>query len=235
MSGIFKRVSDQYTITNANISLPTNVTIGGSSITNLTVGGINNNAQMVVNGNLIVTGTQYILNSITSTVQNSEIVLNAGIDQNTYPTQNASLSVDRGNQNTVSIMWNEVARRWMLTNDGIHYTGIASQISGGYYLSAVLDDPTPTLGNTLVTNGYSITSLGNTDVKINPGSGYLKIDSVIKLPELVTGPTANIAGYNLVYSKSPAGGGSGLFVTNEVGSEQELVTKRKAIVYALIF
>ena len=31
-----------------------------------------------------------------------------------------------------------------------------------------------------------------------------------------------------------AGGGSGVFVTNSLGANQELVTKRKAIVYALI-
>lgn len=59
-------------------------------------------------------------------------------------------------------------------------------------------------------------------------------------PEL--GGDLEIAGFSIERSSvsvslalnTEAGGGSGVFVTNSLGANQELVTKRKAIVYALI-
>jgi hypothetical protein len=65
------------------------------------------------------------------------------------------------------------------------------------------------------------------------GAGELVINPVITLPEQVSDPSSAV-GETRIYAKTPAGGGSGVFVANQ-DTTDELVTKSKAIVFGLIF
>jgi hypothetical protein len=232
--GINKKISTTYTIS-SSVDEYSNVVIGGSSASFIV--GTGTNATLTVNGNLVVLGEQLIYNSTTGHISNSEIILNAGVSSNIPSNLNAAITVDRGSDLPSSITWNGITKRWTLTNDGVSYHNLATQASPGNYLTAVIDDTDPILGGNLDTNSMTITSSSN--VIIAP-VGNVEIDAVIQLKELSatstpTIPTTSIPGFNQLYAEVPAGGGSGVFVTNEAGVSQELVTKRKAIVYSLIF
>lgn len=232
MANIVKKISAPYVIASA--------TPGGAAVIDLG-DAVSKNAEVSINGNLVVTGTQTVFTAVNLAVGNHEIVLNAYtpaipgsiIDANTDPGfGNAFIVIDRQIYNTanVSIMWNQPLGQWMLTNDGVTYDKIVTSNNG--YLTAIVEDTNPVLGANLHTNSFSITS--NSNVVISPTLNT-QIDSVIQLKELSVAPTANIAGYNTVYAATPDAGGSGVFVLNESSKNEELVTKRKAIVYSLIF
>ena len=65
------------------------------------------------------------------------------------------------------------------------------------------------------------------------GTGELVVNPVITMPEQGSDPTP-ASGETRIYAKTPAGGGSGVFVANQ-DTTDELVTKSKAIVFGLIF
>lgn len=65
------------------------------------------------------------------------------------------------------------------------------------------------------------------------GTGEINIVDVTKVTEQGSDPTG-VAGFTKVYAKTPASGGSGVFVAN-INTTDELVTKSKAIVFGLIF
>jgi hypothetical protein len=97
-----------------------------------------------------------------------------------------------------------------------------------------------------VVNGAQRASLSdngftNDNIKIqnNSISNYandnLLIDSILSLENRLADP-ATISGYISLYSKAePGGGGTGLYFVNTKGIRDELISKRKSIVYSLIF
>lgn len=75
----------------------------------------------------------------------------------------------------------------------------------------------------------------NTDLILEAnGSGEIVLNSVVALAEQLSNPVA-VSGYSQVYAKTPGGGGTGVYFTNTTNGSDELVSKRKAIVYGLIF
>ena len=92
------------------------------------------------------------------------------------------------------------------------------------FRSQVRDDTSPKLGGNLDVLGQSIFS---------SNTGVVKLDSNLSVKETTVDPN-KISGYNTIYAKTAAGGGTGLYVTSDYVTNQELVSKTKAIVYALI-
>lgn len=84
-----------------------------------------------------------------------------------------------------------------------------------------------TISNTAVSQDLTFETTGGS------GDFYIKGGDVIKIQNRSTNPTA-VASHTKVYTKTPAGGGSGVFVANQ-DTTDELVTKSKAIVFGLIF
>ena len=176
---------------------------------------------LVVNGNLRVVGTVASVSTTNTTVTDNVITLNQGETGAGVTAVYSGIEVDRGLLNTVALRWNEALDIWELTSDGITYSQIAV---GGGVLSNVVEDTTPQLGGDLDVLGHSIYSSTTETV---PFDVNLMVKYTTVAPSVVMG-------YNVVYAKTPAGGGSGLYVTNTTYQNQELVTKTKAIVYALI-
>lgn len=85
-------------------------------------------------------------------------------------------------------------------------------------------------GSTIATN--TVTS----DIVINPGPNYtVEIQEAIKLAKSSTSTYAAEDNKNIVYySTATGGGGTGLYYVNTTNSD-ELVSRRKAIIYGIIF
>lgn len=71
---------------------------------------------LTLSGNLIVNGTNTILNTDTLQVEDNEIVLNSSVSGS--PSLNAFIKVKRGVANDVSISWNEVSDKWQIDSVG---------------------------------------------------------------------------------------------------------------------
>ncbi len=176
---------------------------------------------LVVNGNLRVVGVVANVSTTNTQVSDNIITLNQGEAGSGVTAVYSGIEVDRGLLNKVAFRWNESTVSWELTNDGISYVPIATGIGT---LFNVVEDTSPQLGGDLDVLGQNIFS-SNTQT--------VSFDTNLSIKNTTVDPTAT-AGYNVVYAKTPAGGGSGLYITNTSSQNQELVTKTKAIVYALI-
>lgn len=188
----------------------------------------------VVHGNLQVQGNTVSQSNLD--VTDNIISVNVGETGNGVTLETAGLSVDRGGLPNTALLWNESVSSWTLTNDGSNYSVI---------LADVVSDTSPQLGGDLDVNGFEIQSIGADDLILDAtgsgnivlmaNTGYLVFDDFILLPKQVSDPNV-VVDNNFVYHKTVASGGSGLFVhNNEMGdSPDELVSKRKAILYGLI-
>jgi hypothetical protein len=160
-------------------------------------------------GNLIVTGTETKLQSIESTVNDRIITLNKLDDD----TMQAGVL---GGDSTSGI---EVDRGTLTTA----------------YLKFRESDDAWILNNGDGTARYILTSVSSSS-----GAGLTAVVEDLQ-PEL--GGNLSLAGNTIkdtdanveIKFNTVAGGGTGIFVTNDSSIEKELVTKRKAFIYALIF
>jgi len=75
---------------------------------------------MVISGNLTVSGTTTTVSSETLAVADNIIDLNSNFTSGT-PSENAGIKVKRGDSNDVQVRWNESTDRWGFTNDGSTY------------------------------------------------------------------------------------------------------------------
>lgn len=174
-----------------------------------------NTSLVTINGNLIVTGDSTSIDSTNTTIWDNVITLNAGTSPSSAPVLDAGIEVDRGTQANVQLRWKESYQKWQITNDGSTFGNIAfTSATGGTDISANLDLKSYTI--------YSSTG------------ELVKIDDNIALQTTASAPMAQ-AGYNVIYSMAPAGGGSGLYVNNNSTASAELATQSAAIKYAIIF
>jgi hypothetical protein len=91
------------------------------------------------------------------------------------------------------------------------------------------------LGNTLVANNATIGTYNNTDLTLYAdGTGHVFLQDVLKM-QFITDPTpSNVASTVQLLANTPGSGGTGLYFVNSSGSD-ELISKKKATVLALIF
>ena len=180
-----------------------------------------NSHSLIVNGNLKVLGTVSNIATTNTQLTDNTITLNQGESGYGVTAVYSGIEIDRGTAQSVSLRWNEALSRWELTTDGSTFVKISTGNNG---LPAVVEDPTPQLGGNLDVFARSIFS-SNTQI--------IKHDTNVAIQNTTVAPSIT-SGYNTVYAQTPGGGGSGLFITNSTTQQQELVTKTKAIVYALI-
>jgi hypothetical protein len=94
------------------IGLPDDVTISGN---------------LLVGGNLNVTGTVNSVNTTQVNIEDNKINLNTNFTGS--PTTDAGIRVERGTSSDVEILWNESDDKWTLTNNGTDYHSIARKHS----------------------------------------------------------------------------------------------------------
>jgi len=90
------------------IGLPNDVTIGNN---------------LIVTGDLTVSGTTTTINTSELSIGDNIITLNS--DEAGAPSQNAGVEIERGTSTNVAIRWNETTDNWEFTNDGTNYINLA--------------------------------------------------------------------------------------------------------------
>jgi hypothetical protein len=178
-----------------------------------------------IDGNLQVGGDSQTITQTNTDITDNIITLNKGETGPgvTVASGSAGLQVDRGNVYQPVLRWYEPEMRWQITNNGSTYGNIAT--TTGASGASVADDTAPALGGNLDTRSYTIYSSTQANVTV---------DTNLAIRTTSVAPIA-VAGYNIIYSQTPSGGGSGLYVTNPTQTAQELATKRAAIKYSIIF
>ena len=188
---------------------------------------------LTVTGSLIVAGDTTEVNSTNLAITDKTIVLNKGeLGAGVTSPVHSGIEIERGTATNVGLRYNDTSDAWELTNDGATWANVLSGASVG--ILNVVEDLSPQLGGPLDVNGQTITSASNGDIIIDPnGSGQLKINHEVSLQNQGSDPSST-ASYNKLYAKTPGNGGSGVFFVNSTSSD-ELVSKTKAMVFALIF
>ena len=80
-------------------------------------------ANVIITGNLTVSGTTTTVNSATLSIADNLITLNSDYT-GSGPSENAGIEVERGTQTNVKLRWNETADKWQITNNGSAYFDI---------------------------------------------------------------------------------------------------------------
>ena len=112
----------------------TAITTSGGTIT----GTLNVSSNVFIGGNLIVQGTQTVVDSTIVQVADNIVTLNAAIDQASAPVLDAGIEIDRGSSANVSLLWNESSDKWTATNDGTNYFNIGADSGETYANGAFL-------------------------------------------------------------------------------------------------
>ena len=193
-----------------------------------------------VKGDLVVTGETSSVSETNLNISNNTILLNEGESGAGITAGEAAIVVDRGSVNDVTsgygagLRFNETTDKWQVSVDGSTWSDLGVVAGGGTALENVVEDITPQLGGDLDVNGQSIVSAGGGDIIIAPDTGGdVYIDADLKLKLRTGDPTAE-AGYNILYHKTEGSGGSGVYFRT-TSTNDELVSKSKAIVFGIIF
>lgn len=112
----------------------TGITTSGGSIS----GSLNVSSNVWIGGNLIVQGTQTVVDSTIVQVADNIVTLNSAIDQASAPVLDAGIEIDRGSSANVSLLWNESSDKWTATNDGTNYFNIGADSGETYANGAFL-------------------------------------------------------------------------------------------------
>lgn len=189
---------------------------------------------ITIDGNLTVLGGTTNVSTTDLAIVDNTIVLNSGESGAGVSATTAGIVIDRGTLPDTGIRYNESSDNWQFTNDGSTWYDFVSSATIGGFITSVVDDTTPQLGGNLDVNNFAITSAGSDIVLQAGGSGLFKVNQEISLLEQVTDETPTV-GYNKVYAKVPGLGDSGIFYVASDGTTDELISKRKSVVYSLIF
>lgn len=181
------------------------------------------NGVTTIIGNLVVIGKQTIVGSIDTYIADNIITLNANVTTGD-PVLNAGIEVRRGDYPTVSFIWNELIDRWQITDDGITF---------GNLMMRLRDDPDPHLGGHLYVNDYEIRSDPGQNIIFNPGTDETTANAAVEI-KYTSGNVDPVFGSTLLTANIPGNGQTGLYVTNFVADNEELITKKKSIIYSLV-
>jgi hypothetical protein len=214
---IIKNVSGPYTINTINHEDP--ITLDSNVV--------------IINGNLRINGDTYMLNYTTASVSNtyiadSTITLNQGVTGT--PILNAGLEVNRGTSPKVYLYWNEDVNQWQITNDGTLFSNIVATSTG---VTKLNEDSAPELSANLNVGPNWIVS--NTSIHLT-SSQTINTEAPLALKISATSPSA-LPHFNILHGGNVAAGGTGVYVTageQNIVSE-ELISKKRAIVYSIIF
>jgi hypothetical protein len=196
---------------------------------------------VIINGSLSVYGSNTFLGNITSAeVQQTYIVdnvitLNANATTLVTPYPGPSgIEVERGSVEYNAILrWYEPSKTWQIRSnvDGAVYYNLVATSTGN---TRVVDDVAPQLGGNLFTNSYAITNAtGN--IFLDPAT-TVSLNGNLSM-QIAGNTWGNAQAYNTLISNQVGAGGTGLYVTtgDRGVTNQELITKRRAIVYSIVF
>ena len=214
---------------------------------------------VVINGNLQIlgTGSQTIINTANTSIYDTVITLNAGFNSVLTPssTLESGFEINRGDARLKPrIEWREAyvgattdkPQGWSITFEKADQT-VAGPFpiqyyepgNGGFNIQRLADDPKPALGaNLQISSGFDVRAIPLFSSNVDSGTtGNVRIDSNLSLRKYSPVITSVTNNYNTITASNVGQGGTGLYVTSDEGGirNEELISKRRAIVYSIIF
>jgi hypothetical protein len=179
-----------------------------------------------INGNLVVLGKTSTIETTNTVIYDNIVTLNGGIIGSPF-VGNAGIEVNRGGgiYNNVAIVWDEVQSNWTARMADGTWKYIMQSNVGAIGLSAVIDDPNPSLGGNLNLNSYTVSS----------NVGNMKLQGNVQINNTLVIPTSSVTNATVLYSTVPNSGAAGIYVLNSASANEELVTKKRALGFSLIF
>lgn len=99
------------------------------------IGGIIS-GDLVITGNITVSGQTTYSNTVEILVGDNIIELNADLPITTPPTEDAGIKINRGSSANVSLLWNEGIEKWTFTVDGTNYSVIPTNTAVEFVTTA---------------------------------------------------------------------------------------------------
>lgn len=186
---------------------------------------------VIINGNLFARGDTTTISTTNTDIYDNIITLNKGVTGS--PILNAGITVVRGTSPNVDVRWNESTQNWQITNDGSVYYDLVATTTGN---TRLVDDASPQLGANLNVANFAIKNNDGDNIYLDP-TAALQLDGNIQIKKVANFPAPTIVNnYNIITSSNTGTGGTGLYVTNDEGiTNQELISKSRAVVYSIIF
>lgn len=202
-------------------------TVCGTGDINFTAN--NGSGGFYINGNLYVSGSTTTVQTINSVIDSQYVTVNGNISGT--PTLDAGLKVERGNEIDVFIKWSETVNAWQITNNGVDFANIATEP----ILRNLRQDTSPRLGNHLYTDCFEIRSPYPCNIKLNPGYDETNTRGALQIYHTLSVVTVPYEpGSSLLYAQGTGAGQTGLYTTTPEGFKEELITKRKSLIYSLL-
>ncbi len=130
----------QAVATNSNVTF-NNVAVNGTLTSDdITSSTMTASGNVIVQGNLTVNGTTTTVNS--NTVNIADAIMTMNSDETGTPSVNAGFEVERGTSTNVSLVWNESADYWQLTEDGSSFSKIMTAGNFAASFTGILDGGT---------------------------------------------------------------------------------------------
>lgn len=236
-----KRVSDQYIISAPTITIDGNLVVSGTSTTV-------SSTDSLIEDNIIVLNSGEDGAGIT--LGSSGIEIERGSEDNatlTFVEADTAFAVKVGGVLTNLKVANPVddddavTKSYFDASVGVgsapgNDTNVVFNDGGIYGANSEFawDNGALLIGYTEIRSASILVNASNSDLQLAAsGTGSLYLRSTVKLEDEVSDPSA-VAGHNMVYSKTPGSGSTGLYYVNSEGSG-EFVSNSKAIVYGIIF
>lgn len=208
-------------------------TCGSGDISITAANGLGN---IVLNGNLYVIGT--IANIQTSVTYVADNYIRVSTESAGIPVTHAGLQVERGDECTVEIRWNEIRNRWEFTEDCVTFypflgkikQDLAPVLGGDLKVSSKIDNELdPNLGCFQIQSDYPC------NIVLNPGIDKDVTRGALELRQIDPLETPNwVSGSTTFYAKPPElCGDTGFFIRQPNRSDQ-LISKRMAAVFSLV-
>jgi len=145
---------------------------------------------VVISGDLTVSGTTFTVNTETLLIEDNIIVLNSNYSGNaeTDPlVKDAGIEVERGSQPNVLIRWNENTNKWQFSNDGTLYYNILGEGN----INLVLG--TDTTGN------YVSSLVAGTGITLVDNSGESATPTIAVNTSVIQARVANVTDTQIGY------------------------------------
>lgn len=114
---------------------------------------------VVINGNITVSGATSYVNTTNMLFADAILTLNSDWPSTSSPTENAGIEVQRGTSANTVLRWNETTDKWEFTNDGSFYGDIAGvyqvQAAGAYANAAYAMANTAYQSGGVTAGGYA--------------------------------------------------------------------------------
>ena len=184
---------------------------------------------LIVSGNLTVSGTTTTVNTAEILLEDNIITLNSG--EAGTPSTNAGIEIERGTSTNTVLRWNESNDKWETTNDGTNYYAIvttdtaAAQVTAAAIIAAAGGDGTA--GQAITTNGS-----GTLDFTTITGTSEASIISAVGADGAAGAVLSTNGSGNLTFVTSVplANGGTGATTAADARSNLGATTKVSASV-----